>query len=216
MTTLEFSKIVAALKTVYTSPNFIPNEQAIEVWFTLIGKNTDYKTVAVAAQMYMTTERFPPTPSDILKNIAKLTKGEEYPNEQEAWAAVSKACSNGNYGAREEFDRLPPVIRRAVGAPDTIRDWANVEGDAFQTVIQSNFLRSYRAALQSQREMDSYSPKLQEIIKKALPQKDAKERAALLPPQAEMVEKLQKDNKKRPPSQLTGDLGEWIKKRKRG
>ena len=51
MTISEFSKIVAALKTVYTAPGFVPNEQALDMWYRLVGKNNDYQTISVAAQM---------------------------------------------------------------------------------------------------------------------------------------------------------------------
>ena len=54
MTISEFSKIAAALKTVYTAPGFVPNEQALDMWYRLVGKNNDYQTISVAAQMYMT------------------------------------------------------------------------------------------------------------------------------------------------------------------
>lgn len=121
MTISEFSKIVAALKTVYTAPGFVPNEQALDMWYRLVGKNNDYQTISVAAQMYMTTGKFPPTPADILECASKLKAESSYLSEQEAWATVAKACSNGIYGYREEFDKLPPYVakgsRNATDAP---------------------------------------------------------------------------------------------------
>lgn len=150
MTISEFSKIVAALKTVYTAPGFVPNEQALDMWYRLVGKNNDYQTISVAAQMYMTTGKFPPTPADILECVSKLKAESSYLSEQEAWATVAKACSNGIYGYREEFNKLPPTLQKAVGTPQTLHDWAVVDSADFQTVIQSNFLRSYRAALERQ------------------------------------------------------------------
>jgi hypothetical protein len=74
MTISEFSKIVAALKTVYTAPGFVPNEQALDMWYRLVGKNNDYQTISVAAQMYMATGKFPPTPADILECASKLKR----------------------------------------------------------------------------------------------------------------------------------------------
>lgn len=210
MTISEFSKIVAALKTVYTSPGFIPNEPALDMWYRLVGKNNDYQTISVAAQMYMTTGKFPPTPADILECANKLKAENNYLSEQEAWATVSKACSNGIYGYKEEFDKLPATLQKAVGTPQTLYNWAVVDAATFQTVIQSNFLRSYRAALEAQKEIDKYPPKLQEMIRAAgaIEQKEVKPE---LPTLREIVGRLEQDNNKNyVPEQCSGALGDWI------
>lgn len=209
MTISEFSKIVAALKTIYTSPGFIPNEPALDMWYRLVGKNNDYQTISVAAQMYMTTGKYPPTPADILECAEKLKKKNGYMSEQEAWATVSKACSNGIYGYKEEFDKLPATLQKAVGTPQTLHNWAVVDAATFQTVIQSNFLRSYRAALESQKELDKYPPKLQEMIRAAgaIEQKEVKPE---LPALGEIVGRLEQDKKSYIPEQCGGVLGDWI------
>lgn len=209
MTISEFSKIVAALKTVYTAPGFVPNEQALDMWYRLVGKNNDYQTMSVAAQMYMTTGKFPPTPADILECASKLKAESSYLSEQEAWATVSKACSNGIYGYREEFYKLPPTLQKAVGTPQTLHDWAVVDSADFQTVIQSNFLRSYRAALERQKEIDKYPPKLQKMIQ-AAGAIEQKETVPELPTLGEIVERLEQDNKNYTPEQCSGALGDWI------
>lgn len=213
MTISEFSKIVAALKTIYTSPGFIPNEPALDMWYRLVGKNNDYQTISVAAQMYMTTGKYPPTPADILECAEKLKAKSGYMSEQEAWATVSKACSNGIYGYKEEFDKLPATLQKAVGTPQTLHNWAVVDAAAFQTVIQSNFLRSYRAALEAQKELDKYPPKLQEMIRAAgaIEQKEVKPE---LPALGEMVGRLEQDNKNYTPEQCGGALGDWIAEKK--
>ena len=209
MTISEFSKIVAALKTVYTAPGFVPNEQALDMWYRLVGKNNDYQTISVAAQMYMTTGKFPPTPADILECTSKLKAESSYLSEQEAWATVAKACSNGIYGYREEFDKLPPTLQKAVGTPQTLHDWAVVDSADFQTVIQSNFLRSYRAALEAQKEIDKYPPKLREMIR-AAGAIERKETVPELPTLGEIVGRLEQDNKNYTPEQCEGALGDWI------
>ena len=213
MTTSEFSKIVAALKTVYTSPGFIPNEPALDMWYRLVGKNNDYQTISVAAQMYMTTGKFPPTPADILECASKLKAESNYLSEQEAWATVTKACSNGIYGYKEEFDKLPATLQKAVGTPQTLHNWAVVDAATFQTVIQSNFLRNYRAALEAQKEIDKYPPKLQEMIR-AAGAIEQKETVPELPTLGEIVGRLEQDNKNYTPEQCEGALGDWIAEKK--
>ena len=122
---------------------------------------------------------------------------------------MAKACSNGIYGYREEFDKLPPTLQKAVGTPQTLHDWAVVDSADFQTVIQSNFLRSYRAALEAQKEIDKYPPKLREMIR-AAGAIEQKETVPELPTLGEIVGRLEQDNKNYPPEQCEGALGDWI------
>ena len=81
-----------------------------------------------------------------MKNSSPLT-------EAEVWAKLNKAVSNSAYNAREEFEKLPEDIRQLVGSPSQLHEWALIGRNEFQTVLQSNFLRSYRAKQQQNREL---------------------------------------------------------------
>ena len=52
----------------------------------------------------------------------------------------------------KQFNKLPELIRQTLGSPNTLKEWGLVNTDSFNTVIQSNFLRSYRARSQSAKE----------------------------------------------------------------
>lgn len=78
---------------------------------------------------------------------AKLT-------EQEAWELVSKACRNGLYGYKKEFEKLPPEVQRTIRSPDQIRAWAKLDEDTFQGVVASNFMRSFRIQQARDNEFD--------------------------------------------------------------
>ena len=65
---------------------------------------------------------------------------------------VEKACRNSNYGAREEFDKLPPEIQRFVGSPNQLREWGMMNSDELKTVVASNFMRSYRVRAKNDRD----------------------------------------------------------------
>lgn len=45
---------------------------------------------------------------------------------------------------KEEFSKLPPLVQKAVGTPDNLRNWSQTNLESVETVIQSNFLRAYR------------------------------------------------------------------------
>ena len=54
--------------------------------------------------------------------------------------------------ARAEFDKLPPVIQRLVGAPSQLQEWAQMDSDTVNSVVASNFQRSYRARAKNERD----------------------------------------------------------------
>ena len=66
---------------------------------------------------------------------------------------VSKALRNGYYGAEQEFEKLPPLVQKAVGAPSQLRNWSQTDSESVENVIQSNFMRTYRQELAKSREM---------------------------------------------------------------
>ena len=72
--------------------------------------------------------------------------------EQEAWALVAKAIRNGTWGAKEEFEALPPQIQRIVGSPTQLSDWAKMDSDSVHSVVASNFQRSFRAKVKADKE----------------------------------------------------------------
>ena len=65
-----------------------------------------------------------------------------------AWALVSRALRNGTYGAEEEFNKLPDDVKRAVGSPEQLHNWATTDEKTVETVIQSNFMRTYRTVIE--------------------------------------------------------------------
>ena len=77
---------------------------------------------------------------------------------------MSKAIANGNYHAEEEFNKLPPLLQRAVGSPDNIRELASTNADTVQSVEKSHFIRSYNLLLESERQRRKMSLDSQHIL----------------------------------------------------
>lgn len=47
---------------------------------------------------------------------------------------------------------LSDTVRRVVGSPSQLREWAMMEPDTVQSVVASNFQRSYRSRAASEKE----------------------------------------------------------------
>lgn len=128
----------------------------------------DNRIVLTAARLYMKSGgAFAPTIGQLREKIAMLTtSGGELP-EQSAWALVSKACANGLYGYKEEYDKLPPEVQRAVGAPEQLREWAKMDSETVQSVVASNFMRNYRTQQAREREIALIPPEVRNLLEKA-------------------------------------------------
>ena len=83
-----------------------------------------------------------------------------------AWGLVSKALRNGTYGAVEEFNKLPPLVRQAVGMPDNLKNWATSDYQTIETVIQSNFLRTYETVVKRAKEINRMPDNIKSLIEK--------------------------------------------------
>lgn len=128
-------------------PNFKPSDlsETVDIWNMMLDEYT-YNQIAGALKSYILSDSTGFAPS-IGQLIAKVKTIEETAqlNESEAWGLVSKAIRNGYYGAVEELSKLPPLVQKAVGTPDNLRNWSQTNLESVETVIQSNFLRAYRA-----------------------------------------------------------------------
>ena len=146
----EFSVLVKAMKAVYSDPKFIADKDAFDVWYELL-KDIPYGVCQASIQKYMSTNRFPPTIADIRQGSVELVTPDAM-NEGEAWSLVYKAICNANYHAQEEFDKLPKECQKAVGNPAILREWSMMDTGEVNSVIQSNFMRSYKVEVKRSQE----------------------------------------------------------------
>ena len=170
MTLQDVGQIMDILTAVY--PAFYSKQDdrerynAAMLWASLF-EPYPVEIVAAALKGFIAsdTKGFPPVPGQIMAKVRLLTQPQEM-NEAEAWALVKKACSNGIYGAQKEFDMLPPVVQRLVGAPSQLREWAMMEGEEFNSVVASNFQRAYRTAAARERDYNALPPDVRTLTDK--------------------------------------------------
>lgn len=156
MTREETLAIMSVLKAAY--PNFYKDmkrseaDGIVNLWAAMFA-DEPADLVAVAVKGYIATDvkGFPPHIGAIKTAIVKLKQPEEM-TEFEAWALVGRAIQNGIHGAKEEFEKLPEIIQRLVGSPNQLREWAMMDSDTVNSVISSNFQRSYKVRAKNERE----------------------------------------------------------------
>lgn len=156
MTREETIQILSVLRGAY--PGFYRDttkqeaEKVIELWSVMFEEEPAVLVgAAVKAFIAGDNKGFPPAIGQIKEKIRQITTPEEM-TEQEAWALVSKALRNSTYGSEEEFAKLPPEVQAVVHDPGQLRQWATSPADSVETVIASNFMRSFRAKQKATKE----------------------------------------------------------------
>lgn len=166
MTREETVKIIRIMCDCY--PNYKPNNlsETVDVWQMMLDEYS-YNQVSIALKAYVTsdTSGFAPSVGEIVAKIQLLSQPQELDG-MAAWGLVSKALRNGTYGAVEEFNKLPPLVKQAVGMPDNLKNWATSDYQTIETVIQSNFLRTYETAVKRANEINRMPDNIKSLIEK--------------------------------------------------
>lgn len=135
----------------------------INLWAEMFAED-DPQLVFAAVKALLTSGReFAPNIGQIKEKMHQLASPDAL-TETEAWALVSKACQNGLYGSKAEFDKLPPDVQAAVGSPEMLKQWAMMGEDEVQSVVASNFMRSFKMISRRAKEKALMPPEVKELI----------------------------------------------------
>lgn len=145
----EAAQILSVLKAAY--PNSYQGmkdddiDVAIKLWARTF-KDKPYPDVAMAVDAIICTNitNFTPSLGEVMARIIKNATGPDM-TEMEAWELVYKAIKNSAWHAQEEFSKLPPTLQQCVGSPEMLQSWAGMPADTVQSVIQSNFMRTFKS-----------------------------------------------------------------------
>ena len=164
MTREETKRLLFSIQSLY--PNWKPEDKTLVVdsWHWAL-EEYPAPEVKAALQIYVKTNNtgFAPSVSQIINGIYKTTEKDTL-SEGEAWSLVKRAIQDGNYHAEERFNELPPLVQKAVGSHNMIRQWAQTDSDEVNTVIMSNFQRSYKQIVQREQENVRINPVIAGLI----------------------------------------------------
>lgn len=153
MTRDDTKKVLMRIQTVF--PNWKPTADlkfVVDTWWEYLSEYS-YEQVCLALKAYISTDTsgFAPSIGQIIEKIHNLSGHSEL-NEMQAWSLVSKAIRNSTYNAESEFEKLPEEVKKAVGSPSNLRNWAQTDIESIENVVQSNFLRTYRTVVAREKE----------------------------------------------------------------
>jgi hypothetical protein len=164
----ETGKILAVIKKEYPHEfkDFSVQDKRDKVafWQDMFADD-DYSVVGAAVKSYIATDTtgYAPKVGQLKALIRKLTQPDEM-SEQEAVNLILKAATQSNYGAKEEFEKLPPICQRLVGSPSKLREWAMMEEATLNSVVASNLMRSYKAIAEKEREYQALPSNVKAVL----------------------------------------------------
>lgn len=173
MTIDEMAGIMDILCYEYSDLDRKTDEQKLgimQLWATMFADEPgELVAMAVKAFMASDTKGFSPKIGQIKAIINKMTMPKELEmSELEAWTLVRKAIRGasmadwsrrmtpeglGPPSAVTQFYALPKVLQQLVGDPKQLALWEELPNDEINTIIQSNFMRSWRSRTAHEKEM---------------------------------------------------------------
>lgn len=113
MTREELKILVKGMKAVYAQPAFIPDKDAFNMWYALMG-DMSYEVCNIAIQKFMLTSKFPPTVAEIRELATNIVAGDPL-TWGESWERAMNAVRRyGSYNIAEAMSSLDPLTRKCV------------------------------------------------------------------------------------------------------
>lgn len=138
----------------------------VTLWYEFFQEHPkDLVHAAVMAFIANDTKGFMPNIGQINDYIQKL-RGQDNMTEGEAWSYVAKALRNSAYNSAEEFTKLPERIQRLVGSHNQLREWALMDSETVQSVVSSNFQRTFRARQKNDTEYERLPGDVKQFVQR--------------------------------------------------
>ena len=167
MTREECKKLLMIIDASYPNFNAQDLTATINSWYLFL-ESYDYKEIELALKIFITTSgsAFAPSVSELIAAANKPRQLTEI-DATTAWTQVRKAIKRGIYYAEEDFYSLPELSQKVIGYPEQIRSWAQMESREIDTVVASNFRRSYESLQRKKQELSAMPLDIQRLIQTA-------------------------------------------------
>jgi len=164
-------KLLAVIDQLYPNAKKATSPAAQAKSWALVLFNWSYQQMEAALVSFVANDAkgFPPSPGQLIDAAKNLEDRGDGMTEQEAWSLVQRALTNGMYGYRDEWDKLPEIVQAVVGSPNQLREWALADSSAVNTVVASNFMRSFRAKSEARKRYQKVPRYIQEAAATLFP-----------------------------------------------
>lgn len=167
MTRDETKELLMTIQAIYPNFNVKPDQMTatLNAWSVML-EEYPAEAVIAALKIYVKTNNngFAPSVSQLIGCLHK-PKEQDRMTEGEAWYLVKKALSDSAYNAKERFEELPPEVQRAVGGVEMLRTWGQMDSDEVNSVVASNFQRTFKAVLAQNDYVDRVPSSVSDLVK---------------------------------------------------
>lgn len=150
-------------------PNFAPSnpKKTVDVWLEEF-EDMPYEVVLAGVKTFASTDTkgFPPSIGQVKDKMFSLATM-NMPNVNEAWDLVQRTIADSTYHAEERFEKLPPFIQKVVVSPTTLQHWGQSDYSTLGTVVYSQFVKTYNALYEREKEKAKIPKKVMALIENA-------------------------------------------------
>ena len=156
----QFKILCKGMKAVYLQETFLPDADAFNIWFSLLG-DLEYSVLNAAIQKHMLTNKFPPTIAE-LREAATTIRAGDAPDWGEGWEKVLNAIRYfGSYRETEAIATLDDITATCVKR----LGWRNICMSENINVDRANFRMIYEQIAERRKEKNLLPPALNNTIK---------------------------------------------------
>ena len=159
--------ILGILRTAY--PRFYANmtaseaEGTIALWGEMLG-DIDIQTLTVAVKSLIAHFEYPPTISEVRKEVARITSSDNM-TAIDAWNEAHKMICNGLYMTQAEFDKASPKVKRFFGSVRQLKELGMCDIDTVNTVVKGQFLKQYDVISEQENKQALMPKRLEDMVK---------------------------------------------------
>lgn len=169
MTREETQTLLMAIVTYYPNYKVPATDAEMKVWLDVwqdMFSDVPYEKIMRALKAFVKSNPTGYGPyigqlNDMVCKIDELM--DDNNNDMEAWDLVAKALRRSSWHSEEEFNKLPPLVQKAVGSAQMLHNWA-IDENFNESVAMSQFLKTYRAEVERSKQIKRMPIDIQHMI----------------------------------------------------
>ncbi len=171
MTREEVKKLIMIIQATYPNWNIKNKQETLDAWAFFLA-DYEYNSIMMALKVYISSadSGFAPSVSQLISMSRKpneLTQTDE----GTIWREIRPCIRRGIYHAEEDFEKLSPMAKKVVGQPSQLREWAMLESEVIDSVIQSNMKNRIKDIQKRDLEISAMPIEIQAMVQKTIEMK---------------------------------------------